>query len=205
VSFEQAEPELRERWNGQGRGASLDWASAKNAVRDAWLRLEERWKGSAQNREGQGAVQVEAKHTEHVRDTLNNLIEICKDGAMGFRLAAEKVQPVYASLFNQIAADRDAFAAELQDEVRILGGEPKNSGDATGALHRGWINIKSAVTSGDKAIIDECERGEDAAVEAYRKALEAAPPAAVYSLIARQYTKVKSAHDRVSAIKHSRH
>ena len=40
-------------------------------------------------------------------------------------------------------------------------------------MHRAWINLKSAVTSGDDhAILAECERGEDSAVDEYKKAME---------------------------------
>jgi uncharacterized protein (TIGR02284 family) len=202
LTFDQAEPDLRDRWAARRGGSSLDWSGAREAVRDAWTRIDDRWRSRGSD-PGRRASEVETKSAKDVRESLNDLIQICKDGSMGFRLAADKVAPTYSSLFTQFAAERDAFVAELQDEVRALGGEPADSGDATGALHRGWINIKSALTSGDKAIIDECERGEDAAVEAYQKALRNDPPPEIYALVARQYSKVKSAHDRVSAIKHS--
>ena len=39
-----------------------------------------------------------------------------------------------------------------------------------GALHRGWVDVKSAVTDhSDHAILAECERGEDAAKKNYRE------------------------------------
>jgi uncharacterized protein (TIGR02284 family) len=200
ASFERVEPTLRDSWSREPRGSSLTWDSARQAMRDAWSRLEASW---GTRRDAKPSRQVESKDAGQVADMLNHLIQICKDGAMGFRLAAEKVGPAHAAMFLQFASDRDAFASELQDEVRVLGRDPKSSGDATGALHRGWINIKSALTQGEKAIIDECERGEDAAVEAYQDALQKSPPPELYAVISRQYTKVKGAHDRVSALKHS--
>ena len=63
------------------------------------------------------------------------------------------------------------------------------SGSAAGALHRGWINLKSALTSGDDhAILAECERGEDSAVEEVSKALDNGLSAPVQEgFVSRQY------------------
>jgi hypothetical protein len=47
----------------------------------------------------------------------------------------------------------------------------------SGAMHRGWINIKSLVTGKDEAaIVAEAERGEDAAVAACEQALGGSLP-----------------------------
>jgi uncharacterized protein (TIGR02284 family) len=80
--------------------------------------------------------------------------------------------------------------------------ESKPSGSAAGALHRGWINLKSALTRGDDhAILAECERGEDSAVEQYKKALDNGLSASVQQIVSRQYTQVKQAHDRVKSLR----
>ncbi len=131
--------------------------------------------------------------------TLNNLIETCKDGENGFRTAAEGVtNGQLKTLFNTYSQQRAQFAAELQGEVRRLGGDPEKSGSVAATLHRGWIDIKSAVTGQDEnAIIAECERGEDSAVENYESALRANLPANVAEIVQRQFGQVKEAHDRI--------
>jgi uncharacterized protein (TIGR02284 family) len=103
---------------------------------------------------------------DEVISTLNNLIETCKDGQNGFRTAAEGVKDTkLTTLFYTCSQQRGQFAAELQNEVRRLGGDPEKTGSTAAVLHRGWINIKSAVTGEDEgAVISECERGEDSAV-----------------------------------------
>ena len=69
-------------------------------------------------------------------------------------------------------------------------------------MHRAWINIKSAVTSeDDHAILAECERGEDSAVSEYKEALEADISSPVRDVISRQYSEVKSAHDRIKNLR----
>lgn len=131
--------------------------------------------------------------------TLNNLIETCKDGENGFRTAAEGVtNSQLKTLFNTYSQQRAQFAAELQGEVRRLGGDPESTGSVAATLHRGWIDIKSTVTGQDEnAIIAECERGEDSAKKNYEDALRENLPANVAEIVQRQFGQVKEAHDRI--------
>jgi len=143
-----------------------------------------------------------ATDNDNVISTLNNLIETCKDGENGFRTAAEGVKnSELTTLFNTYSQQRAQFAAELQAEVRNLGGDPENTGSVAATLHRGWINIKSTVTGEDEAaVISECERGEDSAIKNYKEALSATLPANLQTIIQRQFTQVKEAHDRIRAM-----
>src|ERR1700758_4831938 len=108
-----------------------------------------------------------------VISTLNNLIEACKDREKGYRTASDAVKNTqFKSLFKKYAQQSAQFASELQREVHRFGVDPEKSGSVTGAIFRGWMNIKSAVTGGDEdAIISECERGENSAVGIYKDAL----------------------------------
>jgi uncharacterized protein (TIGR02284 family) len=49
----------------------------------------------------------------------------------------------------------------------------------------------------EAAIVSECERGEDSAVDQYQEALAEDLPMDVRQIINRQYAAIKSAHDRV--------
>lgn len=133
--------------------------------------------------------------------TLNSLIETLKDGQEGFRLAAEQVKSAdLRALFNELSLQRSKFAGELQSLAHSTGeSDPETSGSVAASLHRGWINLKAALTSqDDHAILAECERGEDSAVSAYKKALEETDlPANVQATIRTQFTEIKAAHDRV--------
>src|SRR5215813_3167800 len=115
-----------------------------------------------------------AVNREELLECLNDLIQTCRDGEKGFQTAAEHVSdPDLKKLFNQYSVQRAQFASELQSEVRQLGGSPTTTGSVSGAFHRGWINIKSVVNGGsDDAILAECERGEDDAVENYQRVLK---------------------------------
>ncbi|MGA9994078.1 MAG: PA2169 family four-helix-bundle protein [Pyrinomonadaceae bacterium] len=139
---------------------------------------------------------------DDVISTLNNLIETCKDGQNGFQTAAEGVKnSELKTLFASYSQQRAQFAGQLQNEVLRLGGDPEKTGSTAAALHRGWIDIKSAVTGEDEgAVISECERGEDSAVRNYKDALEADLPADIRSIVEQQYSQVQEAHDRIRTL-----
>ena len=138
-------------------------------------------------------------------DTLNSLIETLKDGQEGFQTAAKDVKdPNIRSTFAQFAAERGQMAEELASQVRQFGEDPDQSGSVAAAAHRGWMNLKSALGGGEKAILNEAERGEDSAVSEFEKALkENTLPQDIQMVVRRQYTQVKSAHDRVKALRDS--
>lgn len=133
---------------------------------------------------------------------LNELIETCRDGQKGFHEAAEAVQSNHLrSMFMDFSAQRAQFVGQLQEAVRQLGGDPERSGSVAGALHRGWINLKAAITARDDGqIVAECERGEDVAKHTYEKAVSKSLPSEVRPLVETQYEQVKMAHDQVRGL-----
>ncbi len=141
--------------------------------------------------------------TNNVESVLNELIETSKDGEKGFLKSAQDAHsPELKSLFSACAKRCAEGAQELQGEVRASGGDPERSGSVAAALHRGWINVKEAVTSrDDKAILEECEHGEDYAKAQYKKALEQDLPANVRAVVQRQYQGVVANHDKVRALR----
>lgn len=136
--------------------------------------------------------------------TLNDLIETLKDGQKGFETAASDVKDARVkSVFQEFAQQRSRFAGELQAEVSRIGGEVEKTGSATAAMHRGWIDLKSALGGGEKSILNEAERGEDVAVKTYEKALNGNLSPDVAGVVRRQYGEVKRAHDRVRELRDS--
>jgi uncharacterized protein (TIGR02284 family) len=142
---------------------------------------------------------------KEIISTINGLIETLKDGQEGFRQASEAVKDSQLkTLFSEYSLQRSKFAGELQNEAIGLGEHnPENTSSTAGAMHRAWINLKSAITSqDDHAILAECERGEDSAVSEYKKAMEEEELSSpIRDTISRQYTDVKSAHDRIRELR----
>ena len=134
---------------------------------------------------------------------LNDLIETSKDGEKGFRTCADDIKRTeLKSLFLSRAQGCSEAAAELQQLVRSLGGDPETSTSVAGDLHRRWVDLKSLITGkDDEAILNECERGEDVAIKSYRKALEKDLPANIRSVVERQFQGVQRNHDQVKALR----
>ncbi|MGE5384566.1 MAG: PA2169 family four-helix-bundle protein [Betaproteobacteria bacterium] len=137
---------------------------------------------------------------EDIISTLNDLIETCKDGEYGFRACAEHVHSTdLATLMIRRADECQQAARDLQAVVAECGGKPDTGGSATGAVHRGWVAVRATLAGyDDLAMLQECERGEDAALERYRDALEKKElPGTIRSIVERQFQGVKRNHDQV--------
>jgi uncharacterized protein (TIGR02284 family) len=141
--------------------------------------------------------------TGDVIDALQDLVECCKDGEYGFRECAEQAKrPDLKSLFLQRADACRQGGDELNQQIRSLGGSTEHSGSAAGALHRGWVSVKAALTTyDDKAVLEECERGEDNALARYRKALKQPLPPQIKEIVERQYQGVQRNHDQIKMLR----
>jgi len=161
--------------------------------------------GTSRSMAEDDSIKSDYESNDDVISTLNGLIETCKDGQEGFQTAAEGVERSdLKTLFYEFSQQRAEFAGVLQELVRSLGGDPEQSGSTSGALHRGWMDIKSAITGqDDEAILNECERGEDSAKDAYREAMEMKLPANIADIISQQSQAILAAHNRIRSLRDS--
>lgn len=134
---------------------------------------------------------------------LNSLVETSKDGEYGFRTSAEQARdPQIKQLFRQQADQCHDAAVELQALVRDHGGKAEDSGTTAGAVHRGWVTVKSKLSgNSDLTILEDVERGEDKAVADYRAVLDQELPPGVRSVVERQFQGVKRNHDQVRRLR----
>jgi uncharacterized protein (TIGR02284 family) len=141
---------------------------------------------------------------DDIVDTLNDLIETSKDGELGFTACAKHVSSAeLRDLFTRRATECRLAAAELQTLVSDYGGKPDTGGSTAGALHRGWVAVRGSLAGySDQAMLDECERGEDAALARYRAALRGdTMPEAVRAVVARQQLGVQANHDQIKRLR----
>jgi uncharacterized protein (TIGR02284 family) len=191
--FDAIEPRLADDWRARHAASGLSWTDVRPATRAAWNR----------------AARVRPVPTSDDSDdsdvigVLNDLVESCRDGEYGFKACAEHADSAeLQEIFRRHAGECAVAAAELEREVRTRGGEPASGGTVAGALHRGWVSVKSALSAqDDKAVLEECERGEDAAVARYRAALKTTLPFDVRALIERQAHGAQRNHDEVRALR----
>lgn len=138
-----------------------------------------------------------------VVSVLNELIETSKDGEYGFTTCAERATSVeLKKTLSRRAGDCATGARELQALVVQHGGKAEDGGTMAGAVRRGWVTVKDALSGHkDQAVLDECERAEDVALGRYRKALKQELPSAVRQMVERQMVGVQSNHDQIKALR----
>lgn len=133
---------------------------------------------------------------------LNELIETSRDGENGFQQCSEKANdPKLKTFFGERATECRTGTAELSRLVTQYGGEPDQTGSVAAAAHRAWISVREGVTHSDASLLSECERGQDRAVAAWRKALEAPLPDDVRTVVQQQMQGVQRNHDQVKALR----
>jgi uncharacterized protein (TIGR02284 family) len=140
-------------------------------------------------------------NNNEVISILNGLVETCRRGQEGFRSAAEGIRnSEFRRLFNIFAQQRTQFISELQAEIHRLGGDA-GKGDAIAAdVPNNTIPFRIPGTQGvrdEAAIIAECQREEEAAVNDYQETLKADLPLDVQYVVKRQYMDIKDSYDRI--------
>lgn len=135
-------------------------------------------------------------------DQLNVLVHINKDAEAGFRTAAQNVKnSELETLLTGYAKQHAKFASELQGEIKHLGGDTSDSGTFGGTLHRGWMDLKSAVSGHSAAaMLTSCESGEESAESAYLDAVDANPTGRTHVLIDKHLGQIKAFRTRLGRL-----
>lgn len=107
-------------------------------------------------------------------DALNELIEKNYDAEAVYKEAVTDVKNhELKDFFTKSVEQRYEFGHELKSEIAKLGGTPEKGTSIAGDVHRLWINLKSLVVGKDvEAVINECERGQEATIADYEKVLK---------------------------------
>jgi uncharacterized protein (TIGR02284 family) len=188
-----ADRALANDWDMRKGVSDLSWEQARPATRAAWQRAH-----NAREYASDGSAS-----REQVVESLNDLLENSRDGELGFKEAAEHTRtPELKALLERRAGDCRKAAEELQAQIAQLGGKADEHGTVSGAAHRVWLNIRSLFGgASDETILSECERGEDAAVARYRKALKQNLPPDIHALVLRQFEGAQRNHDMIKALR----
>jgi uncharacterized protein (TIGR02284 family) len=198
-----AEPQLRSEWESSRGDSALEWERAQPASRAAWSRVDSSLRGAAVAVGSLQSAGDDSADTDDVIDVLQDLVECSRDGEYGFRESASQVKSEdLKMILLQRGHDCRRAVQELNEQISALGGRIEENGSAAGAVHRGWVAVKTALSSyDDKAVLEECERGEDNAVARYRKALKTPLPAGVKLVVERQMLGVLHNHDQIKMLR----
>jgi uncharacterized protein (TIGR02284 family) len=191
--FDAADRVMANDWDVRKGISTLSWDEARQPARAGWQRAE-----NARTYETNGSAS-----REQVIEALNDLLENARDGELGFREAAEHTRtPSLSALFGRRADTCRQAAAELQEQIQRLGGKVDEGGTVSGAAHRVWTHIRGLFGgASDENMLNECERGEDAAVARYRKALKQNLPPDIHAMVQRQFEGTQRNHDMIKALR----
>ncbi len=144
-------------------------------------------------------------NTDISQGVLEDLIETLEDGKLGFEQAADHLVESDASLairLRELGAEREQFSAELRALAARQGYSISEEGSIAGAVHRGWIALKGALATNDRhAVLAAAESGEDHTVAEFGSALEGELPQEVRSVVVRQATAIRRAHDEIRSLR----
>jgi uncharacterized protein (TIGR02284 family) len=112
-------------------------------------------------------------NNKSVKNNLENVLDICHDGAQGYEHAADRINNTEIStIFRRLSQQRKLFAEELKNDARDLGFEFGEKGTVKGFFHRNWLDLKSMVSKDDiSTIVDTAKTGEHKAVDTYDEAI----------------------------------
>ena len=135
-----------------------------------------------------------------------DLLQTLEDGRLGFEKGAEKLDstdsPQLASTFRKYSAQRAQFSSELTGVAAKYGDQLDESGSVAGTLHRGWLSLKDALSgSSPDGVLDAAEQGEDHAISEYEKACDDDISPELRTVVERQLTEIRAAHDDVKALR----
>jgi len=145
--------------------------------------------------------------SQHIADTLQDLIQTSRDGQEGYRDGAEHAKhPELKRLLNEVSLERAKFAGDLEAEaVRLGKGDVDRSSTASGAVHRGWTNLKAALGGGDDAILSSIETGDEFARERYDRAIsDPEIPDDIIGILRNQAQAIVGTLDRIRALRRKR-
>lgn len=144
---------------------------------------------------------------EKVIGILNDLIRINHDRVEGYKKAIDELKNEdgdLKTLFSRYIQESNQYASELTTEVSRLGGDPADGTTNSGKIYRVWMDLKAAISGDDrKAVLENCEFGEDAAQKAYDMALnsDVELESTLRDLIVRQKAQLKTGHDEVKRLR----
>ncbi|MEO7478907.1 MAG: PA2169 family four-helix-bundle protein [Lysobacteraceae bacterium] len=108
-------------------------------------------------------------HTNH---TLNDLVEVARDGETFYEHAAVKVdQPDLRILFTRIAMVKRDIVKSLSSELLARGEKPADSGSWTGSFNKLYGDIRALLGNKDYAYVAQLEESEDRLLKGFEKAI----------------------------------
>jgi len=146
-------------------------------------------------------VSTESK-TAH---TLNDIIEIARDGQDFYTEAADKVKDAELSaLFTKIAGVKSQIVTSLSSTVAATGAKPAEHGTVVGSMQQLYGKVRATLGDTQYGYVAELEESEDRLLKAFKDPLtDSDTPPAARAEVSRLLPLVQETHDVMRNRKHA--
>ncbi|MDH5832797.1 PA2169 family four-helix-bundle protein [Luteimonas kalidii] len=140
-----------------------------------------------------------------IQHSLNDLIEIARDGGEFYTEAAGKVKdPELAALFNQMAGHKREIVTALSADVAATGGNPADHGTMVGSMQQMYGKMRAALGDTNYGYVAELEESEDRLLKAFKETVsDDDTPAEARISAERLLPRVVQCHDIMRNRKHA--
>jgi len=144
--------------------------------------------------------------TQEAANTLNDLIEILRDGQTFYDDASTKISdPTLKALFRDASTTRYALISDLSAEVKTEGRTPSASGTLAGSVRENYADVLASMSSDkETTYVKQLEAAEDRLLHAFKDALKDTESARVRQILSLHLPKVQKMHDTMRAQKQQR-
>lgn len=142
-----------------------------------------------------------SRELEQAESAMRSVLDSLIDSQEALRKIGDELEDESLKLYFLAESLRRAdFRGEIESVLHREGvHDIKESGTTAGTVHRAWADLKAKLGGGDHTLLATAEQGEDAATEAYDKAIQCDLPLPVRQLLTSQAAHVRSSHDFVKA------
>ncbi len=139
-----------------------------------------------------------------IQHSLNDLIEIARDGEAFYAEAAGKVKDAELSaLFTRIAGVKRDIVARLGSTVAAAGGTPAEHGTMVGGMQQFYGKLRAALGDTEYGYVAELEQSEDRLLHAFDETLDDEDtPAPARAVVQSLLPQVRECHNVMRDRKH---
>lgn len=137
--------------------------------------------------------------------TLNDIIEIARDGQDFYTEAADKVKDAELSaLFTKIAGVKSQIVTSLSSTVAATGAKPAEHGTVVGSMQQFYGKVRATLGDTQYGYVAELEESEDRLLKAVKDTLtDSDTPPAARAEVSRLLPLVQETHDVMRNRKHA--
>ncbi|MDQ1108860.1 uncharacterized protein (TIGR02284 family) [Stenotrophomonas rhizophila] len=137
--------------------------------------------------------------------TLNDIIEIARDGQDFYTEAADKVKDTELSaLFTKIAGVKSQIVTSLSSTVAATGAKPAEHGTVVGSMQQFYGKVRATLGDTQYGYVAELEESEDRLLKAFKDTLtDSDTPPAARAEVSRLLPLVQETHDVMRNRKHA--